>query len=153
MDVLTPEQRLRNMQSIRSKNTRPEVRLRSALFARGLRYRLHQSDLPGRPDLCFPKYRAVVFVHGCFWHGHDCPLFVTPVTNREFWMKKIETNRLRDESCRRKLHEKGWRVLVVWECLIRGKDRLLIDCAADLVQRWLKSGTVDVDLPERSNTR
>jgi DNA mismatch endonuclease (patch repair protein) len=150
MDVLTPEQRLRNMQSIRTKNTKPELQLRTGLFARGLRYRLHRSDLPGRPDLSFPKYRAVIFVHGCFWHGHKCPLFVTPETNRDFWLNKIQSNRSRDESCRRMLHEKGWRVLVVWECLFRGKDRLRIDRAAQVVQRWLESGSAYAEIPDRS---
>src|SRR4051794_38010021 len=127
MDVLTPEQRRHNMRSIRTKDTKPELQLRRALFAKGLRYRLHRPDLPGRPDLSFPKYRAAVFVHGCFWHGHDCPLFVLPSTNTAFWLTKIRSNQLRDEKCRARLNEQAWRVLVVWECLLRGKDRVDVE--------------------------
>ena len=85
VDVLTPEQRRLNMSRIRGKDTKPELLLRHGLHARGLRYRLHRKDLPGRPDMVFPRYRAAILVHGCFWHGHDCPLFKLPATRREFW--------------------------------------------------------------------
>ena len=96
VDVLTPEQRRLNMSRIRGKDTKPELMLRRGLHALGLRFRLHRKDLPGRPDMVFPRYRAAVLVHGCFWHGHDCPLFKWPVTRREFWAVKIEGNRARD---------------------------------------------------------
>ena len=89
MDVLTPDQRQRCMASIKARNTKPEVLLRKGLFSLGLRYRLHEKKLPGTPDLVFPKYRAVVFIHGCFWHGHGCSLFVVPGTNTAFWLAKI----------------------------------------------------------------
>ena len=91
-DVLTKEQRQRNMRSIKGKNTKPELILRRALHARGLRYRLHRPDLPGCPDLVFPKYRAVIFVHGCFWHRHGCKYTSTPSTRRDFWEKKFLAN-------------------------------------------------------------
>jgi DNA mismatch endonuclease (patch repair protein) len=107
------------MANVKSRNTKPEIVLRRALFSRGLRYRLHVKRLPGTPDLVFPKYRAVVFVHGCFWHGHDCRLFVVPATNREFWVQKIDGNRSRDEQAIRALRGMGWRVMTVWECAVR----------------------------------
>src|SRR5688500_15794308 len=95
-DVLTPEQRRLNMSRVRGKDTKPEMLLRRGLHACGLRYRLHPKDVPGRPDLVFPRHGAVILVHGCFWHGHDCPLFKWPATRAEFWRKKIEGNRARD---------------------------------------------------------
>ncbi|WP_075574928.1 very short patch repair endonuclease [Lysobacter antibioticus] len=123
MDVLTPEQRRLNMSRIRSRNTTPELMLRRGLHADGFRYKLHARDLPGSPDLVFPRYRAVIFVHGCFWHGHDCPRFKAPSTRREFWFKKIGGNQLRDKRTQQALLERGWRVAVVWECALKGTGR------------------------------
>lgn len=122
-DVHTPAQRRHNMQRVRGRDTKPEMLLRRGLHARGFRYRLHQRNLPGRPDLVFPRYRAVIFVHGCFWHGHDCPLFRWPATRREFWEKKIKDNRARDARAIEALQNAGWRVLIVWECALRGPER------------------------------
>lgn len=96
VDVLTPEQRQLNMSRIRGRDTKPEMLIRRGLHARGLRYRLQDRSLPGRPDLVFPRHHAVILVHGCFWHGHDCPMFRLPATRREFWSAKIESNRNRD---------------------------------------------------------
>jgi DNA mismatch endonuclease, patch repair protein len=124
MDVLTPEQRRRNMSRIRAKNTRPELVIRRGLHAAGLRFRLHSASLPGRPDLVFPKYNAAVFVHGCFWHGHECPLFRLPATRQDFWRSKIEANRRRDHVAEAALAERGWRILVIWECSLKGLGRL-----------------------------
>lgn len=124
MDVLTTEQRRRNMSCIRGKNTKPEMLLRRGVHAAGLRFRLHVRDLPGRPDIVFPRYRAVVLVHGCFWHGHDCPLFKLPATRREFWAEKISANRGRDILTVEALLEQGWRALTVWECSLKGRGRL-----------------------------
>ena len=107
------------MGRIRGKNTKPEVMLREALYAAGLRYRLHAATIPGRPDIVFPSRRAVVFVNGCFWHGHDCPLFKWPGSNRAFWEAKITANRDRDARVRCQLAAAGWRVAVVWECAVR----------------------------------
>src|SRR5262245_46779488 len=97
-DKITPERRSLNMGRIRGKDTTPELLIRRALFRLGLRYRLHDRRLPGRPDLVFPRYRAVIFVHGCFWHQHGCPAFRWPSSRRSFWRKKITANKLRDES-------------------------------------------------------
>ena len=123
-DVLTPAQRRLNMSRIRGRDTKPELLVRRGLHGRGFRYRLHRRDLPGRPDLALPGRRAVVFVHGCFWHGHGCPMCKAPATRPEFWASKIAANRARDLAAIRRLGEAGWRVLVVWECALRGPARL-----------------------------
>jgi DNA mismatch endonuclease, patch repair protein len=136
-DVLTPEQRRLNMSRIRGKDTKPEMLLRRGLHARGLRYRLHRADLPGRPDIVFPRYRAVILVHGCFWHGHNCSLFKLPATRREFWQAKIEGNRVRDARDLRRLADAGWRVLVVWECALKGPFRLPEKEVFVTVASWL----------------
>src|ERR1022692_4519044 len=149
MDVLTPEQRRRCMVRIRGQNTKPEVVLRKALFSLGLRYRLHQKRLPGTPDLVFPKYHAVVFIHGCFWHGHQCKLFVVPATNTEFWLQKIDGNRSRDERVMGELRSLGWRAMTVWECALRGTDRAPIEELARRVERWLASRRMSGEIPLR----
>lgn len=123
-DVLTPAQRSYNMSRIRGRDTKPELLLRRGLHRAGLRFRLHKSSLPGRPDLIFPKHRAAIFVHGCFWHGHSCPLFRLPGTRSEFWRAKIEANRERDSKAFDALRGGGWRVLTVWECSVKGPARL-----------------------------
>ena len=143
-DVVSSATRSRMMSGIRSKNTRQEVRLREALHAAGFRYRLHRRDLPGTPDITFPRYRAVVFVHGCFWHGHDCHLFKWPSTRPEFWKDKIGRNKLRDGEVRAALSKSGWRWLVIWECAIRGRHRLEFDHLVQQVMVWIKTS-----IPER----
>ena len=135
------------MANVKSRNTKPEIVLRKALFSRGLRYRLHVKRLPGTPDLVFPKYRAVLFVHGCFWHGHGCRLFVVPATNREFWVQKIDGNRSRDEQAIRALRGMGWRVMTVWECAVRGLDRLPLDVLASKIDQWLHAKKPTDELP------
>ncbi|EKT4101608.1 MULTISPECIES: very short patch repair endonuclease [Gammaproteobacteria] len=122
VDSLTPEQRSAQMSRIRGSNTKLEVLVRKALHARGLRYRLGGAKLPGRPDIVLPKYRTVVFVHGCFWHGHDCRLYRLPKTRPEFWADKIGKNRARDQRVTSELEAIGWRVLTVWECSLRGQS-------------------------------
>jgi len=112
------------MSRIRGSNTKLEVLVRKGLHARGLRYRLGGAKLPGRPDIVLPKYRTVVFVHGCFWHGHDCPLYRLPKTRPEFWADKIGKNRARDQRVTSELEAMGWRVLTVWECSLRGKTAI-----------------------------
>lgn len=108
------------MSAIRARNTRPELRLRSALHAAGLRYRIHRKELPGSPDLVFPKFRAVIFVHGCFWHRHPgCPKATSPSTRPEFWADKFAKNIERDERSRQSLIDAGWRVATVWECSLK----------------------------------
>lgn len=139
VDVLTPEQRHLNMSRIRGRDTKPEMLIRHGLHARGFRYRLHDPKLPGRPDLVFPRYHAVVFIHGCFWHGHGCPMFKLPVTRQEFWAAKIAYNRARDERATAALLELGWRVANVWECSIRGPAKLTGDEAITRCQTFLLS--------------
>lgn len=116
-DRLTPERRSWNMSRIRGKDTGPERLVRSLLHRMGYRFRLHGKDLPGRPDLVLPKYRTVVFVHGCFWHRHrGCRNCTTPTNNRDFWVKKLNENAARDRRSAGALIKMGWRVVVVWEC-------------------------------------
>lgn len=126
------------MSNIRSKNTRHEVEIRKALHAAGLRYRLHRKDLPGSPDITFPRYRAAVFVHGCFWHGHDCHLFRWPSSNSDRWKRKIRGNQLRDATSAARLLASGWRVCTIWECALRGRGKRtkqdVIDTAADWIR-------------------
>jgi DNA mismatch endonuclease (patch repair protein) len=110
------------MSRIRGSNTKLEMLVRRALHARGFRYRLGGVGLPGRPDLVLPRYRTAIFVHGCFWHGHDCPLFRLPKTRPEFWRNKIESNQARDERALEKLTQMGWHACVAWECSLRGVD-------------------------------
>jgi len=123
-DRLTVEQRSLNMSRVRSKGTLPELIVRRMLHALGLRFRLHRADLPGTPDIVLPRHRLAIFVHGCFWHGHLCPLFRIPATRTEFWIAKIEGNRRRDDAARANLLSDGWRTLCVWECATRGRGRL-----------------------------
>lgn len=123
-DKLTPEQRHRCMASIKGKGTKPEMLVRKFLFGRGFRYRLNHPRLPGRPDIVLRKYRTVIFVNGCFWHGHEgCKYFVLPKSNVEFWRKKIERNRTRDVEEQRKLASMGWHCITVWECQLKPSVR------------------------------
>ncbi|WP_379655037.1 very short patch repair endonuclease [Pseudoxanthomonas sp. UC19_8] len=129
------------MSGIRGKNTRPEWIVRRALHARGFRYRLHVRDLPGRPDIVLPKHRAVIFVHGCFWHGHDCPLFRWPKTRPEFWQAKINRNRANDTKHQSELRADGWRVGIVWECALRQ----YVDVGVILAE-WIDSDRVACEI-------
>jgi DNA mismatch endonuclease (patch repair protein) len=121
MDIITPEQRSALMSRIRTKDTGIELTVRKGLHRAGLRYRLGGAGLKGRPDIVLPKYRAVIFVHGCFWHGHDCPLFRTPKSRSAFWKAKIEGNVQRDLRNIAQLQSEGWHVETVWECSLRGR--------------------------------
>ena len=124
MDKLSKEQRHRCMAAIRSKDTKPEMIVRKFLFSRGFRYRLNHKRLPGRPDIVLRKYRTVIFVNGCFWHGHEeCQTFVLPKSNVEFWTKKIERNKARDIEAQSKVARMGWHCITVWECQLKPKVR------------------------------
>jgi DNA mismatch endonuclease (patch repair protein) len=138
------------MAAIRARNTKPELILRRGLHARGRRFRLHAGHLPGRPDLVFPGRNAAIFVHGCFWHGHTCHLFKRPVSNGEFWDDKITRNQQRDVEAVAQLRQGGWRVLIVWECAMRGLGRLDENQLFDKVMAWLDS---DVGLDSVEGTR
>lgn len=126
-DIVSPDIRSRMMAGIGPANTKPEMLLRRGLHALGLRYRLHDRRLPGRPDMVFPGPKAVILIHGCFWHGHACHLFRLPGTRTEFWRDKIAGNIARDASVRQQLRERGWRVLEIWECTTRGRERLPLE--------------------------
>lgn len=137
-DVVDKATRSRMMSGIRAKNTKPEMFLRQGLHALGFRFRLHAKDIPGKPDIVLPKYRALIIVHGCFWHGHGCRYCKTPSTNTEFWQDKIQANKLRDERILRLQIDAGWRCLVVWECAVRLAKRMPSDL--DIVRlsaHWL----------------
>lgn len=126
-DVVSTKRRSEIMASVGQKNTRPEKTVRSFLHRRGLRYRLHVKELPGKPDMVFPRLKTVVFINGCFWHGHEdekCKLSRIPKSNIEFWKAKIEGNRARDQRNCQELRSLGWRVIVVWECQLRQKGFL-----------------------------
>jgi DNA mismatch endonuclease (patch repair protein) len=138
-DVVSAEVRSRMMAGIRGKNTKPEMIIRRSLHARGFRYLLHDKRLPGKPDLVFPRHRAVIFVHGCFWHGHDCHLFKWPKTRKEFWRQKIERNRKIDTSAIVALKQGGWRCCVIWECALKGRASVPVAMIVDRSSRWLGS--------------
>ena len=138
-DPLTPEQRGLNMSRIRGKDSRPEMLLRQALHAGGLRYRLHDRKLPGKPDIVMAGSRAVVQVHGCFWHSHSCPRGVMPGTNRTFWTEKLGRNRARDAEVESALQDAGWRVFTVWECALTGRARRSTADVVEHVKAWLTS--------------
>ena len=141
VDVVSKKVRSRMMSGIRAKDTNPEIIIRKGIHSRGFRYKLHDSNLPGKPDLVFQKYKAVIFVNGCFWHAHGCHLFKWPKTRPDFWKEKINGNKSRDAINISKLNNSGWRTLVVWECALKGKFRLDHEIVAGKVVEWLKSGS------------
>ena len=149
-DNLTSSGRSELMRKIKSKDTKPEMLLRRSLYRDGLRYRKHRKDLPGKPDISIEKYRVVIDVRGCFWHGHDCHLFKWPSTREEFWRTKILSNRENDQRVLKALKKKGWRVLVVWECAIKGKKRLDSKEVIKKISTWLKSTNILKEIKGRS---
>ncbi|MDE6649516.1 MAG: very short patch repair endonuclease [Muribaculaceae bacterium] len=123
-DVLSKEQRRRCMSRIRSKDTKPEILVRRFLFASGFRFRLYRKDLQGKPDIVLPKYKTVIFINGCFWHGHqNCKYATIPKTNREFWLTKISGNIERDKATYSELRRQGWRVIEIWQCQLKPKQK------------------------------
>ena len=136
-DVVDKVTRSRMMSGIKGKDTKPELQIRQMLHRRGFRYRLHASNLPGKPDLVFPKYHAVIQIHGCFWHRHQCHMFKWPKSRTDFWREKINSNALRDLQNELLLAERGWRVLTVWECSLKGKLRKPLDELGEEIASWL----------------
>ena len=132
------------MSGIRDKDTQPELLVRKALFREGFRYRLHDKRLPGKPDLVFPKYDAVIFIHGCFWHRHNCHLFKWPETRKSFWRKKLNQNKKVDQRNYEKLREEGWYILTVWECALKGKTRQPFAKVITRISDWLINGVKDI---------
>ena len=137
-DNHTKEVRSRNMSHIRSKNTKPEEKVRKYLFSKGFRYRKNDRKLPGCPDIVLPKYKAAIFINGCFWHKHDCPRFVLPSSNQEYWIPKIQRNVERDRKNQLLLLEDGWNVLVVWECEL--KKKTFEDTMSNLIEKIRNGG-------------
>lgn len=138
-DVVSREKRSEMMSGIRHKDTNPEKMVRTMLHNAGFRYRLHVAGLPGKPDLVFPKYNAVIFVHGCFWHRHNCSRFKWPGTRQDFWKEKLNANARRDEMHKEELINDGYRVLTIWECALCGSNKLSSKQLLSEVNNWLKS--------------
>ena len=138
------------MSRVGSKDTKPELLIRRGLHSLGFRYRLHDKNLPGTPDLVFPRFKSVIQINGCFWHGHACPLCRMPSSNTEYWHKKVARNKERDVANRLRLIEKGWRVLTIWECALRGKEKLELSQVLDLTSEWLLSTQLVCEI--RGNT-
>jgi len=134
------------MSGIRGRDTKPEILIRKGLFRRGFRYRLHVSSLPGKPDLYFPRYKAIILINGCFWHQHDCHLFKWPKTRAEFWSQKIRKNVARDKKNICIYTEHGLRVMRVWECALKGKYRLDKDSVLDIIEKWLIDGQGNAEI-------
>lgn len=130
-DIVSRQKRSDMMSGIKGKDTRPEMLVRKALHRKGFRFRLHRRDLPGKPDIVLQKYKTVVFVNGCFWHGHGCHLFKWPKSNQDFWVQKINDTVARDRSCRDSLEKAGWNVITVWECSLRNLPSNVINDALD----------------------
>ncbi|MCZ4058110.1 DNA mismatch endonuclease Vsr [Pantoea sp. LMR881] len=146
-DVHSSEIRSKNMRAIRQQDTAIEQRIALLLKDRGFSYRVQDKNLPGRPDFVLPEQQAIIFVHGCFWHRHHCYLFKVPATRTEFWTGKINSNVERDRRYVHQLQESGWKVLIVWECALRGKLRLGDDALLERLEEWLlvmtKSAEID----------
>jgi DNA mismatch endonuclease (patch repair protein) len=138
-DVHDRQTRSRNMAAIRNSNTKPELRVRHELHRRGLRYSLKNKSLPGKPDVLLSKYRVAVFIHGCFWHRHHCNYFKLPKTNTEFWNNKISENVKRDTEVITQITDIGYRVLVIWECIFKGKNKERLDSLFENIILWIKS--------------
>lgn len=149
VDRVSPEVRSRMMSAVRRKDTKPELQIRKGLHALGLRYRLHSAELPGRPDIVLRKYRAAIFVHGCFWHGHGCRRSKRPSSNEEYWGKKIARNRARDTQVIKALGGMGWRCLVIWECALRNRAVFPdSEPAIALAVAWLRGDADYGEIPE-----
>jgi DNA mismatch endonuclease, patch repair protein len=147
MDVVDSATRSRMMSGIRGRNTKPEIFVRSLLHASGFRFRLHVKELPGKPDIVLPKHKAIVLVHGCFWHGHGCRLFKWPSSRVEFWRTKIERNRANDDKTVAALADAGWRVAIIWECAIRAAKPDYDEFRLTLMN-WLKGEDTKLELRE-----
>jgi len=137
VDVVSPDTRSRMMSGIKGKNTKPELLIRIELSERGFRFILNDKTLPGKPDIVLPDYKAVIFVHGCFWHGHNCHLFKWPSTRPEFWRSKINRNKEGDLKNHKRLKSDGWYILDIWECALKGKTRKPIDKVMLSIEHWI----------------
>ena len=152
-DIVTSTIRSRMMAGIRGTDTGPEIVVRRGLHRCGFRYRLHASELPGKPDIVLMRWQTVVLVNGCFWHGHDCHLFRWLASRREFWKQKIARNRTRDIEVTTALAGAGWRVLVVWECALKGRGRRPVDDVLNEAATWIRDGTQAHEIKGRAHAR
>jgi DNA mismatch endonuclease, patch repair protein len=151
-DIVDQQTRSRMMAGIRGKNTKPELALRRALHARGFRFRLHSGKVHGRPDLVLPKHRAVVFVHGCFWHRHEgCRYATVPATRPEFWRAKFDANTARDSAVRTRLLEDGWRVATVWDCALRKPEQ--VEGSTESLSVWLRTEELQIEIGDDNARR
>lgn len=138
-DIVSEKKRSEMMSGIRGKDTKPELIIRKGLHRSGYRYKLHDSQLPGKPDLVFPKYNAIIFVHGCFWHKHDCHLFKWPSSRKQFWKDKLLGNEEKDKENNQELRALGWRILLIWECALKGKTNLYTSTVLESAAEFLES--------------
>jgi len=150
VDVVDKSTRSRMMSGIQSKNTKPELLVRRGLHGLGFRYSLHSKTLPGKPDLVFAKYKAIIQINGCFWHAHDCHLFTWPKTRKHFWETKLKSNQQRDKQNLEQYQKLGWRVLSIWECALKGNGRLPSSDVIVIAAKWLKSDSRKAEIRGRS---
>ena len=136
-DIVSKEKRSEMMAGIKGQNTKPEILIRKLIHSLGFRYRLHYKKLPGKPDIVLPKYKAAILINGCFWHWHNCSFFKMPSSNQDFWRNKIESNRNRDQIQIANLTSLGYKVLIIWECSLRGKNKLLLSDIGRKIENWL----------------
>lgn len=149
VDIVGSLKRSEMMAGIKGKNTRSELFIRKGLHKLGFRYQLHRKDLPGKPDLVFPKHHAVIFVNGCFWHAHGCHIFKWPSTRTEFWKEKIGANKIRDERNIQACISMGWKVLVIWECALKGKTRRQPNEVIHTAANWLLYDSLNAEIEGR----
>lgn len=147
-DIVPKARRSKMMAGLKGKDTKPEMIVRSGLHKMGFRFVLHDKRLPGKPDLVFPRYRAIILVNGCFWHMHGCRLFKWPGSSIEFWRAKLERNRDRDIENLRSYKLRGWKVLIVWECALKGRNRLSESLLLNECAGWLLEGGISKSIPE-----
>lgn len=150
VDIVSSEKRSQMMAGIKGKDTKPELLIRKALHKKGFRYRIHDKSLPGKPDIVLPKYKAVIFVHGCFWHAHSCHLFKWPSTKSDFWQAKISRNKELDLINFNKLLDEGWRIGIMWECAVKGKHKHSIEFVTSKITEWLLSDIQVFELSDKS---
>jgi len=149
-DVVDSNKRSSMMAGIKNKDTKGEIIVRKNLHKLGFRYQLHRKDLPGKPDLVFPKFNAVIFINGCFWHAHSCHLFKWPSSRPEFWQGKISSNKVRDQINIEKLTNLGWKVLVIWECALKGKTRRDLNEVIHTAANWLQYDSQNAEIEGRN---
>lgn len=145
-DIVSPKDRSRMMAGISGKDTQPELSIRRALHALGFRYRIHNKNLPGKPDIALARFKAVIQINGCFWHAHNCHLFKWPSTRKQFWKTKITDNKERDARNAISLEKAGWRILTIWECALKGRTRRPLKEVVSTTAEWLEFGQFDMEI-------